>query len=58
MLQLMAQARAILRADDDGTVVSITEHDCGEPECGRGRTVILVMRDSRLNFPLSNTGSG
>jgi hypothetical protein len=44
MLLLMAQARAILRADDEGTVVSITEHDCGEPECGRGRTVILVMR--------------
>ena len=44
MLQLMAQARVILRADDDGTVVSVTGHDCGDSECGRARTVILVMR--------------
>jgi hypothetical protein len=41
--ELMLKARAILRADDE-TVVSVSEHDCGDPECGRARTVVLVMR--------------
>jgi hypothetical protein len=40
----MMQARAILRADDDGTLVCITEHECGDPKCDRAGTVILVMR--------------
>jgi hypothetical protein len=43
-IELMLQARAVLHADDDGSIVSVTEHDCGDPECGRARTVVLVMR--------------
>jgi hypothetical protein len=41
-LELTMQARAILNADDD-TVVSVSEHCCGDPECG-SQTVILVLR--------------
>jgi hypothetical protein len=40
---LMMKARAILRTDDE-TVVSVSEHDCGDPGCGRARTVVLIMR--------------
>ena len=40
--ELMMKARAILRTDDEA-VVSVSEHDCGEPGCGV-RTVVLVMR--------------
>ena len=36
------QTRAILKADND-TVVSVSEHSCGDPECG-SQTVILVLR--------------
>jgi hypothetical protein len=43
-LELMVQARVILRADDDGAVVSVSEYDCGDPDCGRARTLVLVMR--------------
>jgi hypothetical protein len=43
VFELMMKARAILRTDDE-TVVSVSEHDCGDPECGRARTVVLVMR--------------
>jgi hypothetical protein len=43
-LALMLQARAVLHADEDGSVVSVSDHDCGDPECGRARTVVLVMR--------------
>jgi hypothetical protein len=43
-LELMLQARAVLHADADGSVVSVSEHDCGDPECARARTVVLVMR--------------
>jgi hypothetical protein len=46
-IELMLQARAVLHADDDGSVVSVSEHDCGDPECGRARTVVLVMRPER-----------
>jgi hypothetical protein len=42
-LELTLLARAILDANDD-TVVSIGEHDCGEPECCGTRTVVLVLR--------------
>jgi hypothetical protein len=41
-LELMMQARVILKVEDDA-VVSVSEHSCGDPECGR-QTVILVMR--------------
>ena len=41
-LELTMRARAILKADND-TVVSVSEHSCGDPECG-SQTVILVMR--------------
>jgi hypothetical protein len=40
--ELTLLARAILEANDD-TVVSVGEHDCGDPECGT-RTVVLVFR--------------
>src|SRR3979411_972374 len=43
-IALMRQALAFLHGDDDGSIVSVTEHDCGDPECGRARTVVLVMR--------------
>jgi hypothetical protein len=43
VFELMMKARAILRTDNE-TVVSVSEHDCGDPECGRARTVVLVMR--------------
>jgi hypothetical protein len=42
-LELTLLARAILDVNDD-TVVSIGEHDCGEPGCGGPRTVVLVLR--------------
>jgi hypothetical protein len=41
-LELTRLARAILNINDD-TVVSIGEHDCGDPGCGT-RTVVLVLR--------------
>ncbi|MPZ38644.1 MAG: hypothetical protein GEU95_11345 [Rhizobiales bacterium] len=43
VLELTLQARAILNVHDD-TVVSIGEHDCGEPGCCGRRTVVLVLR--------------
>jgi hypothetical protein len=55
-LDLMLQARTILGADDD-VAVSVSGHDCGDPECG-ARTVILIMRPDqpteaiRINKPL------
>jgi hypothetical protein len=45
-LELMQQARAILNIDDD-TVISVREHDCGDPGCGSARTVVLVLRPDR-----------
>lgn len=39
---LVIQARAIV-GDTEDTVVSVSEHDCGEPACA-AQTVILVMR--------------
>jgi hypothetical protein len=43
VLELTLQVRAMLDIDDDA-VVSISEHDCGDPECGGLQTVILVLR--------------
>jgi hypothetical protein len=40
---LMVEARAILDLDDD-TVVSVSEHACGDPGCCGAQTVILLMR--------------
>jgi hypothetical protein len=42
-LDLMVRARGILNADEDA-VVSVSEHDCGDPECRGARTVVLIMR--------------
>jgi hypothetical protein len=56
-LDLMIRARGILSIDDD-TVVSVSEHDCGDPECRGVRTVILIMRPDqpteaiKINKPL------
>jgi hypothetical protein len=56
-LDLMIRARAILGVDDDA-VVSVSEHDCGDPECRGAQTVILVMRPDqptaaiKINKPL------
>ena len=44
-IDLVAHARSFLGADDD-MVVSISEHACGDPECGT-RTALLVMRPSQ-----------
>ena len=41
-LELTLQVRTILDVDDD-TVVSISEHDCGEPGCSGTRTVVLLL---------------
>jgi hypothetical protein len=42
-LELTLQVGVILNVDDD-TVISINEHDCGEPGCCGTRTVVLIMR--------------
>jgi hypothetical protein len=42
-LDLTIRARGILNVNDDA-VVSVSEHDCGEPTCRGVRTVILIMR--------------
>src|SRR6266436_2614161 len=53
----MMPARGILNVDHDA-VVSVSEHDCGHPECRGVRTVILIMRPDRptqaikINKPL------
>jgi hypothetical protein len=45
-LELTLLARTILDVNDD-TVVSIGEHDCGDPGCCGTRTVVLVLRAGR-----------
>jgi hypothetical protein len=61
--ELTLQARALLSADDD-TVVSVSEHDCGDPDCGEGRTVVLVLRPDRptaavkINKPIERVTGG
>jgi hypothetical protein len=58
-LDLVMKARAVLRVDDD-TVVSISEHACGDSECCGTRTVVLVMRPDqpteavKFNKPIEN----
>jgi hypothetical protein len=42
-LELTLLARAILDAHDD-TVISISEHDCGDPGCCGTRTAVLILR--------------
>jgi hypothetical protein len=42
-IELMLQARTMLSVDER-TVVSVSQHDCGDPECRGTRTVILIMR--------------
>jgi hypothetical protein len=42
-LALMLHARKVLGADDE-TVVSVRQHDCGDPQCGPACTVVLVLR--------------
>jgi hypothetical protein len=57
-LDLTVRARGILNVDDDA-VVSVSEHDCGDPECGGARTVILIMRPDqptkaiKINKPMA-----
>jgi hypothetical protein len=56
-LDLMVRARGIFNVDDH-VVVSVSGHDCGEPECRGARTVILIMRPDqptkaiKINTPL------
>jgi hypothetical protein len=45
-LDLTLQVRAILDVDDEA-VVSVSEHDCGDPECGGLQTVILLLRSGQ-----------
>ena len=45
-LDVMEQVRAVLNPDED-TVVSITGHQCGDPECGCAETVILVLQSDQ-----------
>jgi hypothetical protein len=60
---LMIRARGILNVDDD-SVVSVSEHDCGDPECRGARTVILIMRPDqpteamKINKPLEAVTAG
>ena len=62
-LDLMIRARGILNVDDDA-VVSVSEHDCGDPECRGARTVILIMRPDqptkaiKINKPLEAVTAG
>jgi hypothetical protein len=62
-LDLMVRARGILNVDDDA-VVSVSEHDCGGPECRGARTVILIMRRDqptkaiKIDKPLEEVTAG
>jgi hypothetical protein len=46
-IALMMQARSMLSVDNE-VVVSVNQHDCGDPGCCGTRTVILVMRPDQL----------
>jgi hypothetical protein len=56
-IELMMQARTMLGVDNE-VVVSVSQHDCGDPGCCGTRTVILVMRPDqpteaiKINKPL------
>jgi hypothetical protein len=49
-LDLMIRARGILNVDDDA-VVSVSEHDCGDPDCRGARTVSLRGRRAHGAIP-------
>jgi hypothetical protein len=44
--QLKEHARTALNADDE-TIVTISERDCGDPDCGDARTIVLIMHPRR-----------
>src|SRR5260221_12549201 len=46
VLELKEHARKAINADDE-TVVSFSERDCGDPGCGGGRTIVLIMHPRR-----------
>jgi len=45
-LELKLYARTVISADDD-TVISVSERDCGDPDCGGARTIVLIMHPRR-----------
>ncbi|TMJ22559.1 MAG: hypothetical protein E6G93_06280 [Alphaproteobacteria bacterium] len=44
--KLKEQARTAINADDE-TIVTISECDCGDPDCGGVRTIVLIMHPTR-----------
>ncbi len=44
--ELKEHARTAINADDE-TIVTISERDCGDPGCGGGRTIVLIMHPRR-----------
>src|SRR5437763_17105582 len=44
--KLKEQARTAINADDE-TIVTISERDCGDPDCGGVRTIVLIMHPTR-----------
>ena len=44
--KLKEQARTAINADDE-TIVTISERDCGDPDCGGVRTIVLIMHPRR-----------
>jgi hypothetical protein len=44
--KLREHARTAINADDE-TIVTISERDCGDPLCGGGRTIVLIMHPRR-----------
>jgi hypothetical protein len=46
ILDLTVRVRILLNVGDD-TVVSISGHQCGDPDCGESSTTILLMRPER-----------
>jgi hypothetical protein len=45
-LKLKEHARTATNADDE-TIVTISERDYGDPGCGGGRTIVLIMHPRR-----------
>jgi hypothetical protein len=50
--KLTEHARTVISADDE-TTVSVSEHDCGEPDCCGVRTIVLVMSSKRPTAAVS-----
>jgi len=44
--ELREHARTVINVDDE-TLVTISEHDCGDPGCGGARTIVLIMHPRR-----------